>query len=95
MRLARCKVGRALRRAAAGCGDSVEFTAAPLEAVVAEFNRTNRLQLSIAEAGIAEVRLSASFRSDNVEGFVRFLEASRLVRVERRGRDEIVVDRQR
>ncbi|MFM8336544.1 MAG: FecR family protein [Opitutaceae bacterium] len=73
----------------------LEFTAAPLEAVVAEFNRTNRLQLSIAEAGIAEVRLSASFRSDNVEGFVRLLEVGFGIRGERRGEREITLRRTR
>ncbi|MFM9029993.1 MAG: two-component system sensor protein, partial [Opitutaceae bacterium] len=73
----------------------LEFTAAPLEADVAEFNRTNRLQLSIAEAGIAEVRLSASFRSDNVEGFVRLLEVGFGIRGERRGEREIVLRRTR
>ena len=73
----------------------LEFTAAPLEAVVAEFNRTNRLQLSIAEAGIADVRLSASFRSDNVEGFVRLLEVGFGIRGERRGEREITLRRAR
>ncbi|MFM8334770.1 MAG: FecR family protein, partial [Opitutaceae bacterium] len=73
----------------------LEFTAAPLEAVVAEFNRTNRLQLSIAEAGIADVRLSASFRSDNVEGFVRLLEVGFGIRGERRGDREITLRRAR
>jgi transmembrane sensor len=73
----------------------LEFTAAPLEAVVAEFNRTNRLQLSIAETGIADVRLSASFRSDNVEGFVRLLEVGFGIRGERRGEREIMLRRAR
>jgi len=73
----------------------LEFTAAPLEAVVAEFNRTNRLQLSIAETGIADVRLSASFRADNVEGFVRLLEVGFGLRGERRGEREIMLRRAR
>lgn len=71
----------------------LEFTAAPLEAVVAEFNRTNRLQLVIAEPSLAPVRLSASFRSDNVEGFVRLLEVGFAIRGERRGDREILLRR--
>lgn len=73
----------------------LEFTAAPLQAVVAEFNRTNRLQLVIAEPAIAAERLSASFRSDNVEGFVRLLEVGFGIRGERRGEREIVLRRAR
>jgi transmembrane sensor len=71
----------------------LDFAGAPLGAAVAEFNRRNRTQLVLADPGLADLPVIASIRSDNVEGFVRFLEASRLVRVERRGVDEIVVER--
>ncbi len=73
----------------------LEFTAAPLQAVVAEFNRTNRLQIVIRDPGVAAERLSASFRSDNVEGFVRLLEVGFGIRGERRGEHEIVLRRAR
>jgi transmembrane sensor len=71
----------------------LDFAGAPLGVAVAEFNRRNRTQLVLADPGLADLPVIASIRSDNVEGFVRFLEASRLVRVERRGADEIVVER--
>ncbi len=69
----------------------LDFTAAPLAAIAAEFNRHNLVQLTVAEPDLAELRISASFRSDNIAGFVSLLEASFKVRAERRGVDEIVL----
>lgn len=64
----------------------LEFTSAPLRSVVAEFNRCNApLHLVVADSDLAEVEVSASLRSDNVEGFLRLLEAGFGVRVERSG----------
>jgi transmembrane sensor len=62
----------------------LDFTAAPLRSVVAEFNRCNApVHLVIADTELAELEVSASLRSDNVEGFIRLLEAGFGVRVER------------
>jgi transmembrane sensor len=62
----------------------LDFTAAPLRTVVAEFNRRNApVRLVIADADLGEVEVSASLRSDNVEGFLRLLEAGFGVQVER------------
>lgn len=67
----------------------LDFTATPLRSVVAEFNRRNApVHLVIADADLAEVEVSATLRSDNVEGFIRLLEAGFGARVERAG-DEI------
>lgn len=64
----------------------LDFTAAPLRTVVAEFNRRNApVRLVIADPDLAEVEVSASLRSDNVEGFLRLLEAGFGVQVERTG----------
>jgi transmembrane sensor len=63
----------------------LEFSSAPLAQVVAEFNRHNTVQLALADPALADVPVIASFRSDNVEGFVRLLEATAGVRAERRG----------
>ena len=41
----------------------------------AEFNRRNPVRIKIADAALCARRLSATLRSDNVEGFVRMLEA--------------------
>lgn len=63
----------------------LEFSSTPLAEVIAEFNRYNSLQLALADPVLAHLPVSASFRSDNVEGFVRLLEATADVRGERRG----------
>lgn len=54
----------------------LDFDSTPLRDVVAEFNRRNDLQLVIADADLEEIPIVASFRSDNIEGFVRLLEVT-------------------
>ncbi len=73
----------------------LDFTAQPLNAIVAEFNRRNVVQLVLIDPELAGVRVSASIRSDNVEGFVRLLEAGFGARSERRGDGEILLRRAR
>jgi transmembrane sensor len=64
----------------------LDFTVAPLRAVVAEFNRRNApVRLVLVDADLADVEVSASLRSDNVEGFIRLLEVGFAVKVERTG----------
>lgn len=63
----------------------LEFSAAPLAEVVAEFNRYNTVQLALADPALASLPVTVSFRSDNAEGFVRLLEATVGIRTERRG----------
>lgn len=70
----------------------LEFTGAPLAEVIAEFNRTNELQLVLGDPALAGVELSASFRSDNVEGFVRLLEVGFRIRAVRRGERELLLE---
>ncbi len=73
----------------------LEFTAAPLAEIVAEFNRRNRVQLVVLDPELAAVRLSASFRSDNIDGFVRLVEVGFGARSERRGDTELILRRAR
>jgi transmembrane sensor len=73
----------------------LNFTDAPLREIVAEFNRRNTVQLVILDAELAAVRISASFRSDNIEGFVTLFEAGFGARAERRGDSEIVLRKAR
>jgi transmembrane sensor len=68
----------------------LDFESTPLAEIVAEFNRRNSTQLVLADATLETMPIVASVRSDNVEGFVRLLEAGGSVRVERR-RDRIVL----
>lgn len=61
----------------------LEFASTPLAEVAAEFNRRNRMQLVVADEALRALPIGASFRSDNVDGFVRLLEASFGVQAER------------
>jgi transmembrane sensor len=63
----------------------LDFTATPLSAIVAEFNRRNPVRLVIADAAVGATPISALLRSDNVDGFARLLEAGFGVRAERAG----------
>ncbi len=69
----------------------LDFTAAPLAAIVAEFNRHNPVQIVIADSRLANIKLSATFPSDNLDGFVRLLEAGFGVHAERQGDDKIIL----
>jgi transmembrane sensor len=71
----------------------LDFTATPLGEIVAEFNRRNPVQLVIADRSLDAVRLSASFRSDNVEGFVRLMESDFGMKADWRGGREIHLHR--
>jgi transmembrane sensor len=57
---------------------------------VAEFNRYNVRQLVIADPAVAALKIEGSFRTTNVEAFVRLLETGFPVRATIRG-DEIVL----
>lgn len=61
----------------------LEFDEAPLAEIAAEFNRRNPVRLEITDPGLRARRLSAALRSDNVEGFVRLLEADFGITVKR------------
>ena len=64
----------------------LDFAEAPLSAIIAEFNRRNApFQISVDDPGLADLPLSASLRSDNVEGFLRLLEGGFGLEVERSG----------
>lgn len=73
----------------------LDFDSTPLSRVVVEFNRRNRTQLVVADAELNALPIVASFRSDNLDGFVRLLQVSGDVRVERRGAHEIVLRKAR
>jgi transmembrane sensor len=70
----------------------LDFSSTPLAEVAAEFNRRNRTQLVLADPSLRLMPIVASFRSDNVDGFVRMLELSAGVSAERSG-DTVVLRR--
>lgn len=73
----------------------LDFTGASLTEIVTEFNRRNPVQLVVGEPSLGTMRLSATFRSDNVEGFVRLMESDFGMRAEWRSEREIVLRRMR
>ncbi len=68
----------------------LEFVDMPLGDVVAEFNRYNRRRLVVADDMTAAILVAGNFRADNVDGFVRLLDASFRVTAFPHG-DEIVL----
>lgn len=60
----------------------LEFASLPLGEVVAAFNRHNAVQLIVEDADLAALPIVATFRSDNVDGFIRLLGATAGVRAE-------------
>lgn len=83
-----------IARALAWQGVRLEFEALPLGEVITEFNLRNRQQLVIGDAGTGRLRVGGSFRADNVDAFVRLLEASFGVVAERRADGSLVLRRE-
>lgn len=54
----------------------LEFNAAPLARVIADFNAHNKRQLRLADPSLAPLPIGGNFRSDNLDAFVRMLGAS-------------------
>ena len=52
----------------------LEFVARPLGEIVAEFNHYNTRQISILDQELLDMEITATFRSYNLDGFVRLLE---------------------
>ena len=56
-------------------GLRLEFAGMPLGDVVTEFNRYNQKKLVVHDAATAAIRVGGNFRADNVDAFVRLLDA--------------------
>lgn len=54
----------------------VSFTSKPLSEIAYELNHFNETQMTVLDEELANTRFSGSFRSDNMKGFVRLLEAA-------------------
>lgn len=63
----------------------LEFDSTALGQVIETFNRRNAVKLEVADVELLDVPIVASFRSDNVDGFVRLLELTAGVQAERTG----------
>jgi transmembrane sensor len=73
----------------------LEFDEAPLAEIAAEFNRRNPVTIEITDPALRARRLSATLRSDNVEGFVRMLESDFGITVNRARADVIALQSRR
>lgn len=73
----------------------LDYTSAPLSRVVTDFNRLNHLQIVIADEALGRMPIVASFRSDNIDGFLRLLEITANVKAEHEGDNRIVLRRGR
>ena len=73
----------------------LDFTDAPLREIVACFNAHNPVQLSVDDPALATLPLSATFRSDNVEGFVKLMESAFGMQAEWRNERQIALVRAR
>lgn len=62
-----------------------EFDRTPLVRVVAELNRRGDIWFFVDDAELSELPIYASFRADNVDAFVRLLEGTGEMAVEREG----------
>lgn len=69
-----------LRRRLAWLPRLLTFADQPLPAILDEFSRQNSVRLRIDDPALHLLRLSARFRSDNLEGFLRLLESDFNVR---------------
>lgn len=84
-----------IARALSWQGVRLEFAELPLAEVVTEFNLRNRQQLVVGDASTGRLRVGGSFRADNVDAFVRLLEASFGVSAQRRADGALVLRHQK
>lgn len=54
----------------------LEFDDTPLTKIITAFNRHNPVRLVVDDPALAALRMTTTFRSDNVDSFVRLLEAN-------------------
>ena len=79
------------RNALAWRGPTLVFADTPMEEVVREFNRHNRVQLELRDAELRSRGVGGTFRAHAVESFVRLLEDSGDVAVHRPEPNRIVL----
>lgn len=81
----------AIREALSWQERKLVFAETPLRDVVAQFNRRNRVQLVLGDPALAERPVGGTFAADNVEGFIRLLEGSGAIAVERHHETTVVL----
>jgi transmembrane sensor len=81
----------ATRQALAASSPWLKFDATPLSDVVRQFNACNALQLEIGDAELSSHAVGGTFQADGVESFLRLLEESGDVAIERPSADRVVL----
>lgn len=71
----------------------LEFDATPLASAIEQFNSRNDTKLTIIDESLGKMPIVASFRSDNVGGFVRLLELAAEVQADYSREGEILLRR--
>ena len=66
-------------------GEVLDFTNAPLKEVVEAFNRRNRVKVSIASSALVDEPVTATLRSNNLDGFIELLEVAMEIEAVREG----------
>lgn len=84
-----------LRETLSWHGPRLVFVETPLSEVVEQFNRRNRVQISLADDELSTLPVGGSFRAENVESFVRLLTSNGDIAVERPSTDRIVLRKSR
>lgn len=71
--------------------DVLEFSSTPLSEAIFEFNQRNETQIVIADSELASQPIVASFRSNNINGFVRLLNLTMAIEADRQYNNEIIL----
>lgn len=74
-------------------GPRLRFVETSLASVVAQFNRHNQVQIELGDATLAALPVDGNFRAENVDAFIRLMEKDQSIRVERPGKDRIILRR--
>lgn len=79
-----------VQKATAWVQEKIIFRGDPIATVAEEFNRYNRQQIRIVDAGVGAIQISGNFNSYDVQSFVDFLNGLPGVRAELRERQILV-----
>lgn len=71
--------------------DLLDFSSTPLSEAILEFNARNEVQIVIADSELAHQPIVASFRSNNINGFVRLLKLTMGIEADRPEENQIVL----
>ena len=80
-----------IREAIGWQSSQLVFVDTPLGEALEQFNARNRTQVLLGDPSLAATPIGGSFRSNNIEAFVRLLSSDEQIRVERFSPDRIIL----